>query len=452
MACGSRRTSLPDGQANQFRKQNEGQMRIRKVLMRNRAAILSGAAAVLLMGVTGCFSQQRGASSEGGGATDGSADGGSGAAHVVSAAWTPNGVSWTGGQSMAIKDPALGETAFTVAVPTNWRSVGLILRPGGCYKPNIPADGLSYTVLAPDGYTAVGQLPGAGWSWVSDGTNPMGPKCTPMAIDSAAVFLLNIAVPNMHPDATNVQLVPNTPQMQQNLENARRQANQNAGPSHRLLDSARVRIEYKIGDQPMEEMLFALLDCMQSEMPAYPAMHRAAQTRRLCSVHGTVFRRAPKGQLDALLATLPPPPKVDQAWDQEISRRMQAAFQQYQKASDAQFAAIQAHFRQVTDNMIHQGQQFQDSQRQSFEHAMAADRATQDSIDHASHMQVLDSLNRQDFIDPSTGRKIETSNQYTHNWISSDKNSVVLGADPTFDPNGVVDPVRESWTELIPAP
>jgi hypothetical protein len=273
-----------------------------------------------------------------------------------------------------------------------------------------------------------------------------------MAIDSAAVFLLNIAVPNMHPDATNVQLVPNTPQMQQNLENARRQANQNAGPSHRILDSARVRIEYKIGDQPMEEMLFTLLDCMQSEMPAYPAMHRAAQTRRLCSIHGTVFRRAPKGQLDALLASLPPPPKVDQAWDQEISRRMMNAFQQYQKASDAQFAAIQDHFRQVTDNMIKNGQRFQDSQRQSFEHAMAADRATQDSIDHAAHLQVLDSLNRQDFIDPSTGRKIETSNQYTHNWISSDKNSVVLGDDPTFDPNGAVDPVRESWTELIPAP
>jgi hypothetical protein len=27
----------------------------------------------------------------------------------------------------------------------------------------------------------------------------------------------------------------------------------------------------------------------------------------------------------------------------------------------------------------------------------------------------------------------------------------VLGDSPTFDPNGVVDPVRESWTELIPA-
>jgi len=100
--------------------------------------------------------------------------------------------------------------------------------------------------------------------------------------------------------------------------------------------------------------------------------------------------------------------------------------------------------------MVAQGKAFQAQQRNSFEHAMANDRAAQDATDHASHLQVLDSLNRQDFIDPTTGQKIETSNQYTHNWISSDKNSVVLGADPTFDPNGVVDPVRESWTELIP--
>jgi hypothetical protein len=416
--------------------------------MEHKAVILSGAAAVLLISVTGCFSQQHG-NSEGGGSQSGSAGG----ARQVAASWTAKGVSWSSGSTMDIKDPGLGETAFTVAVPSGWKSVGVILRPGGCYRPNIPADGLSYTVLAPDGYTAIGQLPGAGWNWASDGTNPAGPKCAPIGIDTAAGFLLNIAVPNMHPDGTNVQLVPNTPQMQQNLENARRQANQNAmGQSHRLLDSARVRLEYKIGDQPMEEMLFALLDCMESSMPAYPAMHRPAMNRRMCSIHGTVFKRAPKGQLDALLASQPPAPKVNQAWDQEISQRMQAAFAQYQKASDAQFASIQQHFRQVTDGMIARGKQFQAGQQSSFEHAMAADRATQDATDHASHLQVLDSLNRQDFIDPSTGRKIETSNQYTHNWISSDKNSVVLGDSPTFDPNGVVDPVRESWTELIPAP
>jgi hypothetical protein len=53
-------------------------------------------------------------------------------------------------------------------------------------------------------------------------------------------------------------------------------------------------------------------------------------------------------------------------------------------------------------------------------------------------------------VDPNTGQKIETSNQFSHNWINSSGDGVVLNSDPTFDPNGVVDPVRESWTELIP--
>jgi len=421
-------------------------MKIREVVMENKAGILIGAAAALLMSVTGCFSQQHGSAAN--------TQSGAGGAHVVQASWTPNNISWSGGRTAEIKDPALGETAYSVRVPSGWKSVGLILRPKGCYGPSVAADGLSYTVLAPDGYTAVGELPGASWSWTSDGASLQGPKCASMGIDSAAGFLLNIAVPNMHPDATSVKLVPPTPQMQQNLERARQQVAQGPGygmQMHRMLDTGRVRVEYKVGDQPMEEQLFAAMDCQESTMPAYPALHRAAQTRRHCSIHGTMFSRAPKGQLDALLASGPPMAQIDQAWNQQIIQKMQAAFAQYQQASNAQFAAIQKHFSDVTQGMLDRGRQFQASQQSSFEHAMANDRASQNAIDHASHLQVLDSLNRQDFIDPTTGRKIETSNQYTHNWISSDKSEVALNDDPTFDPNGVVDPIRQSWTELIPA-
>ena len=51
---------------------------------------------------------------------------------------------------------------------------------------------------------------------------------------------------------------------------------------------------------------------------------------------------------------------------------------------------------------------------------------------------------------PTTGQKIETSNQFTSAWINSDRSGVALSTDRTADPNGVVDPVRQSWTELIP--
>lgn len=423
-------------------------MNTQKLSNEVKAATLSTLALLVLISVTGCFSQQRNA--QGRHAEAAGSDG----ARLVKSSWTPSSVSWNGGSTGNVEDPALHETAFTTTVPSGWKFIGTIMRPRGCYRPSVPADGLSYTVLAPDGYTAVGQLPGASWSSSSDGTNTMGPKCQAVQIHSAAGFLLNIAVPNMHPNATRVSFVPPTPQMQSNLQRMRSEAAQAPGygmQSHRFIDTGRVRLEYMAGDQPMEEILFALLDCQETTMPAYPMLHRAARTDRRCSVHGIPFRRAPKGELDALLATNPPGPKIDQDWDQHIIQRMNAAFAQIEKASWDNFNKIQAHFKQVTDGMKARADAFGKQQQSSFEHAMANDRANQDAIDHAAHLQVLDSLNRQDFIDPTTGLKIETSNQFTHNWISSDKNSVALGDDPTADPNGVVDPVRESWTELIPA-
>lgn len=46
--------------------------------------------------------------------------------------------------------------------------------------------------------------------------------------------------------------------------------------------------------------------------------------------------------------------------------------------------------------------------------------------------------NSRGFIDPTTGQRIETSNQFTHNWVSSDGSTAVLNGDPTYDPNGVM--------------
>ena len=185
-------------------------------------------------------------------------------------------------------------------------------------------------------------------------------------------------------------------------------------------------------------------------MPAYPALHRAAVTRRFCRSLGTSIRRAPKGGLDAMIPKNLPPAQIDSAWDAHIQHNMQINFAAWQKQNDDQFHEIQKHYEEFTKGMIEHGRQVQNQLQDQTDHAMANDRATQRSIDHAAQQQVRDSLNRADFIDPTTGRKIETSNQYTHNWISSDGSTVFLGDDPTADPNGQIDPVRQSWTELIP--
>jgi len=350
-------------------------------------------------------------------------------------------------RTVTVDDPVLQMPAYTLQIPKDWKFTGMIARPGGCHGPAVPADGLTFTALAPDGITAREKLPGVSWAWISDGSK--WGNCKSVNITTALGFLLNIAVPNLRPDAKNVTVVPLPAAMQQDIA-AKNRDFQSQFPKGRTLDVARVRLTYTYKGHEVEEMLFTIVPCQEIDMPAYPALHRPAVQRHLCNSMGTAITRAPKGALDALVATSLPPPQIDPQWDALIQQRMRSQFAAWQKANDEQFQAIQNHFKQVTANMLENGRQFQAQQKSSFDNAMAQDRATQASIDHAAQMQVRDSLNRQDFIDPATGRRIETSNEYTHNWISSDGQSVVLNSDSTFDPNGVIDPVRQSWTELIP--
>jgi hypothetical protein len=408
--------------------------------MQNKLAIVGGTAAVLLMGITGCFSQQRTADAQGGGGH---------LANVSATTSTQVSTSWSGTRQETVKDPGDGATAFTVSVPTGWKYVGTILRPKGCHGPATAADGLSYTVMSPDNVTAEGQMPGAGWFWASDGTSPLGKNCSPIAINSANAFLLNIAIPNAHPNATNIKVGMLSPDEKHAIESYGQ-----GGPSYgmnmrRSMDIGRVTLEFNERGRVIDEQMSVVLTCQESDFPAYPQMHRAARSQRMCTTHGTWFKRAPQGHLDELLAHKLQGAQINHEWDQEISRKMQQGFDAYVVASDHQFAEIQKHYADVTAGMLQRGRDFQQQQQISTDHAMQADRDRQAATDHAAQLQMRDSLNRQDFVDPNTGRRIETSNQYTHNWIGSD-GTVVLNRDPTFDPNGTVDPVRESFTELIP--
>ena len=368
--------------------------------------------------------------------------------HTASAA-ASGVVDWSATHTVTIDDPALQMPAFTAQVPNGWKFTGMISRPKGCHGPAVPADGLTFTALAPDGITAYEKLPGVSWVWTSD--NSSFGKCNSVRIDTAQGFLLNIAVPNLRPDAKRVSVMALPQKAQQFIAAKNREFKEQAAPQMRQsIDNARVRVQYNYKGHPVEEVLGTVMLCIETDMPAYPLLHRAAVQRHLCHVTGVNIRRAPLGALDAMIAQDAPPPQINPQWDQAIIQRMRAQFSAWQEQNDAQFKAIQQHFKQVNDRMVEQNRQFQAQQKTSFNNAMAQDRATQASIDHAAQMQVRESLNRQDFIDPNTGARIETSNQFAHNWISSDGQSVVLGTDPTFDPNGVIDPVRQSWTELIP--
>jgi hypothetical protein len=55
-----------------------------------------------------------------------------------------------------------------------------------------------------------------------------------------------------------------------------------------------------------------------------------------------------------------------------------------------------------------------------------------------------------DYINPATGQQLNIDYNANHSWGSTDGYGVVQNSDTTFNPNGVVDPVRSTFVELVP--
>lgn len=405
-------------------------MNFTRLIMKHGFAIVSAFAVLAIVTVTGCYSQK------------------SASSHIAT--------SWSGTRPAQVPDPVYGMTAYTVNVPTGWRFAGKLLRPGGCHPAPTPAAGLSYVSESPDGLTAFAQLPGVSWTWTSNGSNMLGPKCpSNIPIDSAAGLLVNIAVPNLHPRATSVEIKPLSQANQDAIKNNNLQlAAQSRSFGRQFQDGARVVVEYQINGISVEESLSTLIDCTESRVIAMPTgvpgRSTPGYTKRSCSSRGTIIFRAPKGHLDEVMKKAPPQPAVNSAWDNRVISDMRNAFQKFQADNDAQFKANQKYFADQNQRMLQHGREVQAQIKNSTDRSMQNDRNNQAAIDNAAHQTSLYVLDRQTFINPSTGQKIEASNQFNHQWISSDGSTLIQTQDHTLDPNGSVYPVSQSWTELVP--
>ncbi len=123
--------------------------------MKFESAALRSAAVLAVLVVSGCFSQPKNNASaspvgDGSGAASGSG----------AAAASTDPQDWSHTVDKPVTDPALNMTAFTVHVPAGWKFTGMIERIGGCHGTLVPADGLAFTALAPDGVTAIGENAG----------------------------------------------------------------------------------------------------------------------------------------------------------------------------------------------------------------------------------------------------------------------------------------------------
>ena len=146
---------------------------------------------------------------------------------------------------------------------------------------------------------------------------------------------------------------------------------------------------------------------------------------------GQMFMGAPKGKLDAndklfkvVMSSIQPTPQYSAYTNKWI-----ANYYQIQANKEAAMDKIQANLDSfITQTYMHMSANAQRVSDQGF-------RATDQNLRDV-----------QTFRDPTTGRKVELSNQYGHAWLNG-ANEYVLSDDPNFNPNGQL---SGSWNQLQP--
>ncbi len=365
-------------------------------------------------------------------------------------------ITWSGTHRKTITDPRYGMTAYSVPVPNGWKFGGVITNPPNqCHA----MDGEpKFTMLSPDGITAILMMPGVRWSWSS--SNLQNPRCRGIDIDTAAQFLTEIVVPHLAPGARIESVLPlraagraGIARQQQLMRQHEVEISARYGiPTPRItLDGARVQVEYWRDRHLVQEMMSTVISCTET---LHPAMFGVPPVRRRdCTAPNIEIVRAPKGHLSALLAE---PQlfglfqaRVNPQWQRRMIRDEKAGFRAWQQGNSRHFRSIQQHYADVNRAMIQRGKVFRRNLEAQTARSMQAASATQGAIDKSAQRQEMISLDQQQYTDPSTGRTIKLSDQYDHTWISSDGQTTIQN-NGTFNPNGVVDPVRSSWQEIYP--
>ncbi len=422
---------------------------MKRIGMARRLAALACAALFVFVGAGAVGCKQSAAA---GGQATASSGSGSSTSSSSSSSSSASKVSWSGSQTVTVVDPMNGMTALTAQIPAGWLFAGTVTRPTGCHAP--PIAWMSTSAVAQDGITALVSLPSVSWNWTSSKAMEkfnVAHKCPSVDISTAAGFLVNIALPNLQPNA-KVEAV-----LGPNASDQASIAAQKLAPG-RTLDGAQLRIQYVQAGLPIEEMISATVDCTTTTGVALFGSGEGPPQNRRCSTNGTNIVRAPQGQLDAALAAIASPsfqalaknshPNND--WFMRVVKEQQSVFAQATAQFNQSAAAIRAQGQAEQNARIAKAQQFDAQLKASTQASMANAQASQNAVDAAAHASENYSLDRQDFVNTATGQTITASSQYNHAWMSSDQSTLIQTNDPTLDPNGSVYPVSQSWNELVP--
>jgi hypothetical protein len=332
------------------------------------------------------------------------------------------------------------QTGIELLIPATWEFKGGIRMYGG--KEGCFCD--SFTVFweadSEDGVTKIQGIPNYSWQYSDDPQelhnltdpnrrthtgkqqpNDICPVAKPL---SAEQYFRQIVLNDLKPQMTVVSVEP-FPVLDQLVRQRNGLPPTDAGNGGVRVDAIRVRLEFQQDGKPME-LWYAVALVTQTYRVGRGSlydMHAAGQ----------MAMGAPKGKLDAndklfkvVLSSIQPTPEYS-----AYSNKWIANYYQIQANKEAAMDKIQADLDSfITQTYMHMSANAQRVSDQGF-------RATDQNLRDV-----------QTFRDPTTGRKVELSNQYGQAWLNG-ANEYVMSDDPNFNPNAQL---SGSWNQLQPVP
>ena len=380
-------------------------------------------------------------------------------------------ISWTGTRTEEAADSRYGITAMTMQVPVGWKYAGEIgvSGKGTCHAGQ---ESLHVTEESPDGSYQIIQLPGVHWAASNNPRNEENMArhgCPAVQITTAAGFMANILVPQLHPNGRIIRVDPPPPglvqAMWQKLETERNYNQMLASAlgqptAQYKVDGAEMRVQYEVNGQAMEEKLGGFVLC--SNMP-FPD----SSIRRDCSSSGIVIIRAPLGRLDEFLV-MPQfkevmARQVNPQWTQRVQEQVrqdtEAGIQKIKQseamsraminASWANFNAMQTSNQMFYNTLADNNRQFNANMAAQTAASIQQSRDLQNRMDEEAHRFTLFAGDKMENVNPYNGQTVVTSNRYSRQWISSD-GSTWVGTNNNENPNDYVGPGGPTFAPLTP--
>jgi hypothetical protein len=304
----------------------------------------------------------------------------------------------------------------------------------------------TFRVSSPDGKLAIEGLPQYDWQWADDPAMRQavaadlqtraqyGAKGCDLQPPQTAADFLRANYRKVRPNAQVAGVEP-IPDLAEQSAAAARQAEAAAaqfGLQQRIrTDAARLRLQYSLNGQAVEEWITAVIVTRATAGPAFNvAMGRMGQTTYYnCSAAMLFALRAPQGQLQSserlfrmLLSTI----RIDPEWQARVTHTMSNVAAAEQKGARERSDIITRNNQEISKTITEGWQQRQNVQDQAAANFSRAIRGVET------------------YRNPATGETVDLDNRYAHAWTSA-SGEYLLSDDPNFDPNVVL---REKWTAL----